>query len=415
MNALVGRLQVWLMLGRHRWVYLLGLASMVLGIVGFSADSVGAIVVGSAGFVLGVVGVAADRLSFRGRLQAMQISSVPRATWADVSPSPQHPDWVRVDTCTSPIVVSWPVNAWLETRTISLDSVECVDGDPAVTILSEAFQLREGHAPDSLAAYYVLHERIRSGHDVKDDRKVRLATDPVVLPDGQAAPIAVQQTSYFKGVLTNEFASKQILQRGSSVPLYRGIESCAGGDGVRKPAVLLPLGKSHASNHVGVSVLLMTSDGSLVIQVQGDRANQAAGKRVPCASGSMDWSDVRPGLGMITLSCRAALRELEEETRLTAREVASIRCVGLFRTLERGGKPEFVFLAHTDLDEAAVRTRVSSVRRRERRYVHSFEYWDLSVGDPREALTQTHHEVGDALSPSLDAALHLLERARWLE
>lgn len=410
MNGLLGRIQVLILLGQHRWLYLLGILSLGLGLVGISVDSPLAIATGGFGAVIGLVAVVADRRTFLRSLRAMQISEVPRSTWADLSPSPQVQGWVRQETCTSPVILSPAVDDWLHSRQIVLPELTIANGEPQVEILERPFELHEGYAPDPLASYYVLRERTRGGRDVKNDRKVRLVNEPI-FSGGDCAPAAVQNTGYFDGVLTNEFARFQILQRGSSVAAFRGIDSCASSIDSSGTRALLPLSKSHASNHVGVSMLLFTADDSLVIQIQGDRANQSAGKRVPCASGSMDWSDVAAGLGLVALVCRAAVRELEEETSLTVADLRSIQCLGMYRTLERGGKPEFTFLARAVGDEAILRRKIA-VRREERRYVHGFEYWDLNQDSEDEALARHHHEWGDSLSPSLDAALHLLERSR---
>ena len=106
---------------------------------------------------------------------------------------------------------------------------------------------------------------------------------------------------------------------------------------------------------IGVVVLLRTADGAVVAQRRSDRVDWRAGHLSVSASGSLepgrDFSCPVVGLDGLLAGAR---RELAEELGVggptdPAREALELWSLGIWRELERGGKPELYSLAHTPL------------------------------------------------------------------
>lgn len=123
---------------------------------------------------------------------------------------------------------------------------------------------------------------------------------------------------------------------------------------------LLRLDESRLANTVGVSCLVVTSDGWIIFVVQSERNAIHPSAIAPSGSGSLDWKDVTQELkaasnnqdedsSLRDLVFRGMLREVEEETGASSDAIdpKSWIVTSYFRWLSRGAKPEFTGLARS--------------------------------------------------------------------
>lgn len=108
------------------------------------------------------------------------------------------------------------------------------------------------------------------------------------------------------------------------------------------------------SNHIGVSMMLLTIDGFIIVLKHNSRTAVSPNLYQPTCSGSGDyddWSALKKNheYTLEALIKRMMLRELFEETNIREEQIESIEQIGFFRNIIRGGKPEFCGLAHSSL------------------------------------------------------------------
>lgn len=120
---------------------------------------------------------------------------------------------------------------------------------------------------------------------------------------------------------------------------------------------LLSLEETKASNHIGGSVLAISSDGFLVYQRQSKDNEIAPSAFAASGSGSFDWEDLetQPDVTLRDLVVHGVERELSEE--LTVK-VGPDNCqtilTGVYRSVQRGGKPEFCAVSYLKNQTAAM-------------------------------------------------------------
>jgi ADP-ribose pyrophosphatase YjhB (NUDIX family) len=112
---------------------------------------------------------------------------------------------------------------------------------------------------------------------------------------------------------------------------------------------------SRCANQFGTTALALTSDDYFVIAGQGTGNAIHPGKWTAPGSGSADWADTRGVTDLQDLIRTAAVRELAEETGLTPAGIAWIKVIGYGRFTERGGLPQFFFLARLRRSLAGLR------------------------------------------------------------
>ncbi|WP_146164849.1 hypothetical protein [Desulfonatronum sp. SC1] len=102
-------------------------------------------------------------------------------------------------------------------------------------------------------------------------------------------------------------------------------------------------------NHIGISTVVLTSDGQLVLWRQSGGAQQSRDLLAPTGSGSCDWQDwsrLSRSASLKTLISSAMEREFREESHPLKSALRGIairtEILGHFRWVRRGGKPEFV-------------------------------------------------------------------------
>lgn len=117
-------------------------------------------------------------------------------------------------------------------------------------------------------------------------------------------------------------------------------------DEVHPDGQLEPLNKSHLANHTGISGLVFSNDGKMIIQRRGSQVLTNPNQLCPGYSGVLNANDIRHGLRhdeVSSLSQVDVLRELHEELGVSSRKIINRSFMGLSRELLRGGKPELFY------------------------------------------------------------------------
>jgi hypothetical protein len=204
-----------------------------------------------------------------------------------------------------------------------------------------------------------------------NEKKVCLGQD-LFLYTGK---LLVYKGGYFHTFLTNELVSHMLETRGPRPTIsYRGSQHFpAEPNGEGSTRYLKRINGSFMANHIGVSTIVHTSDGQLVLWRQSGRAQQSRNLLAPTGSGSCDWSDwtsLSSNRSLKTLIIRAMEREFREESHpfKSALRGVAIRTsvLGFFRWVRRGGKPEFVGISKTEASLSELEPHVAEVEAPER-------------------------------------------------
>jgi 8-oxo-dGTP pyrophosphatase MutT (NUDIX family) len=186
-------------------------------------------------------------------------------------------------------------------------------------------------------------------------QKIRLRSDPLPDRDGSLRPTAIQPTRYFDTLVTNDAVRLTVTHPRGGRPAFTGPAFCF-------PGGLVPHCRhSPCANQAGTTTLALTADDYLIITGQGHGNAINPGKWTAPGSGSADWADTRGRTDLQDLIRAAALRELTEETGLTPSDIGWIRVLGYGRLLERGGLPQFFFLARLRQSLAGLRITQSEL------------------------------------------------------
>ena len=125
--------------------------------------------------------------------------------------------------------------------------------------------------------------------------------------------------------------------------------------------------RSDFSDHIGISTLLYTKDGYIILFQQSANAGYNAEKMMPSGSGSLDYADFRNDRDLRRIITRGAERELGEETSInkTMTEGERQSCISTtvlryYRDMARGGKPEFCCISRIDMPVDYVAARVKA-------------------------------------------------------
>jgi len=87
---------------------------------------------------------------------------------------------------------------------------------------------RRPPAPTGLPAAVIFQEHVRSGAVLSDGAKVSL-TDDLRLVGGKVQPVRLRESRYFDGLITNDFARRDLCRRDGEV-LFRGESVFVDGD-----------------------------------------------------------------------------------------------------------------------------------------------------------------------------------------
>lgn len=138
------------------------------------------------------------------------------------------------------------------------------------------------------------------------------------------------------------------------------------------------------STQIGINFIGITADNILLVAIQGAKTMHGANARVPLASGSMDWKDCLESQSLKELGEIAANRELVEEwgknkqlAKSKPLKIERFVPAGIFRVLNRSGKPEFAAIGRLNWDEHDLRADKTEVDEWERQNIQgraSFRY-----------------------------------------
>lgn len=260
--------------------------------------------------------------------------------------------------------------------------------------------------------YRVIFRELPTKLHTTNDAKVRLVTQMHRRQLGSSAPIRLQRTDYYSGLATNE-AAPYVLYSPSHGELFRG------SDHFFRDGELLPLEQSSASNHIGVTTLVLTRDLRLAYQLQG-RNMIDSNKHAASGSGSLDWEDVKR---FETLFGRTPHFEdlvrfgmereaIEEIGVVEDRSRMKTWLTGYARLIHRGGKPDFFGLTVVDQDSAELR-----IRKDEERRVKRIKYLELDNLDGKYVVQrlkaflserELHRDIGISFILSLRLAVDRL-------
>lgn len=392
---------------RHRFFYVVGIASIALAVATWAWDSLVSLLIISIGLVIGIVDTLIDRYRFGKELNSLHVLRDPAELWRSADSPLEGAALERWEGLHDVF--------WVDPLSLDL-SIPVENGRPAlrddisITTLSTPWDIPSSLGVTPLMEYAILRERQRKGKVLLDDRKVRLASDPDWRVGNGPVSVTLQPTTYFKGIVTNEFAHRSLMQDGRQ--LYQGWQGCL--DSGSEKNRLAPLSKSHASNHIGVSMLMITSDFVLVLLLQSRRSNLGSRQLVATGSGSMDWSDVHGAEGFLNATYISALRETTEECPLPVELISRSHLTGYARVASRGGKPELNFVSFLSTPWAHLSPRVMpkgkpAISRRERAYILTYETWDLgSSASAVQRLRFLRNENRAVVSSSLDLGILLL-------
>ena len=180
-----------------------------------------------------------------------------------------------------------------------------------------------------------------------NERKLCLASDLDTISDN----IKYYVSSYYVSFLTNELSMMTIETRETrpQVLFGGGLEEFPATEQLGT-YILKSIAMSRMGNHIGISTIAHTADNYLVLWRQTKKALFSQDLIAPTGSGSCDDKDLTENSLLKTLE-EAMKREYSEESSERGKlemkvklhaEVKRTAVLGYFRSLIRGGKPEFV-------------------------------------------------------------------------
>ncbi|MBB0025865.1 toll/interleukin-1 receptor domain-containing protein [Ralstonia pickettii] len=128
-------------------------------------------------------------------------------------------------------------------------------------------------------------------------------------------------------------------------------------DEVHPHGRLEPLAQSDLANHTGISGLVFSNDGKMIIQKRGPQVFTNPNQLCPGYSGVLNANDLRQSLGrheQATLNEVNVLRELHEELGVNGRQITNRCFMGLSRELLRGGKPELFYAVDVQMSASEI-------------------------------------------------------------
>ena len=161
--------------------------------------------------------------------------------------------------------------------------------------------------------------------------------------------VFVCKGEYYNSYVTNSVFNRTLKEKTTGVEIYPIYNA--------QNYIIPLLHDSKLSNHIGVSSLITSNDGTSYMIRQNTKAVENSGKIVPTGSGSVDYQDAKGCQYLQQVIIKAAERELFEETTFNAellRNKVTTKIIGFYRDLSRGGKPEFCCVTEVDLPSASL-------------------------------------------------------------
>ena len=310
--------------------YSLGVAGIVIAIIGGSVQSILPIVLGIAIAIVGVLGATVTWYRSVKDLQLRRLDDDGRAlTVSDrlvnsgykVEPREGHPS--------HGLLTSEEINKALFSSAQS----------PGLIVADR----KTYHAEHSGAVAQVLLKagRPQPGVVFFNAKKVRIVSEPLLDNSGALTPVYIQPTRYFDTVITNNALPFALRSKRGHRDVFNGHENCFPDYTISECS-----DDSFCANQVGASTLAVTSDSYLVITEQGSKSAQGPGELAPSGSGSADWRrDTRGRADLRAFVKDFAGRELEEECGLKHEDIEWLKIIGYGRLLHRAGLPQFFCFA----------------------------------------------------------------------
>lgn len=153
--------------------------------------------------------------------------------------------------------------------------------------------------------------------------------------------LPVCKGSYYNSFLTNNIYSIGLYENSFCIEAPMNIRNYE----------IRSLHDSDMGDHIGVSTLAISRDGYAFIMRHNNKTAVSNDKLQPTGSGSVDFQDLEGGdSNFTTVICKAAIRELKEETFLPESVIDRTVIVGFYRDLGRAGKPEYCCLSFLNKD-----------------------------------------------------------------
>ena len=148
--------------------------------------------------------------------------------------------------------------------------------------------------------------------------------------------IDIQRTTYFRSLRTNFMLDQKLAGHSKSLRDLVTIESGKLGD----------FASSRLSNHIGLVVMVETSDGQLLVQNRSGEVAIRANTLSSSVSGTFEGSDFSKDVPYISMehSLGGIIREIQGEMGAVQVDADNIYFLGLLREYRRGGFPDFYFL-----------------------------------------------------------------------
>jgi len=187
-------------------------------------------------------------------------------------------------------------------------------------------------------------KEILAGEVDWDDKKVRLKQDLSCEIINKSKPIPLQKTSYFRSLLSNGIADKNVFINDWPVIKMRN-------EIIDNRGNLIDLYNSKLSNHLGGSAILITND-SKIVYLKQNKTRVDKYKTTPSGSGSFNYYKKKEfeKLTFQEYVRQEVKREILEECALISDDIPVIQICGYGRALHRGGKPDLFCIARTCKD-----------------------------------------------------------------
>ncbi|MGW5689042.1 hypothetical protein [Nonomuraea sp. NPDC003754] len=209
--------------------------------------------------------------------------------------------------------------------------------------------------PRDLKAFATQAFRITSkGSIVFNGGLMAMASDITVGDAAGGHPaVIIRMARYFDSLCSNELCTYKIIRADT------GVETNLYEKEVFDPRTLTlrSFAESRLSNHIGVSTVAVTTDGCIVVCVQGRNNLSSKVLYAPSGSGTILPNDYRGGDSLQGLVIRAMERELAEEVGVYGPDIQSTHILGFGRWVERGAKPEFFGVSLLSISSADVEDR----------------------------------------------------------
>jgi hypothetical protein len=227
-----------------------------------------------------------------------------------------------------------------------------------------------------------------------------------------------QEADYFDYIQTNLCLDAQLSQENISLRKQLHIE--------QNSHCLEDLDKSRLANIIGINILILTSDGTLIFQRRSSRTLVRPNQICSSVSGTLVKVDIPEYDKEFNLEELLPLffREMVEEIGLELSDISrdKIKFLGVTRELIRGGQPEIFLAAQINLDKnKIVRTYNQALDRFESKSLLFFDMGSLAIEgldsqDKKSAFCSKFDELienyDEAIAAPLWANLALWQKAR---